>query len=75
MKIPFRDEQVKEGTKRTYWPRGDALDKRRAMRIEMESALARKGKRYTKADRVKALNDRWGEFCESQRSIEEARER
>jgi hypothetical protein len=71
MKIPYRDEEIKGGMKRTYWPRGDAADKRRTMRAKMESELAKKGKKYSVSDKKKALDERWGQYCEIQRSLEE----
>lgn len=72
MKTPYRDEKVKGGLKRTYWPRGDAQEQRREMRLKMESQLAKKGKKWTTADKVKALDEKWGEYCETQRELGEA---
>ena len=70
--VPFKDDADGRGTfKRTYWPRGDALDKRREMRKAMEADLAKKGKKYALADKKKALDERWGEYCETQRSTDE----
>jgi hypothetical protein len=70
--VPHKDESDGKGTfKRTYWPRGDAMDRRRAMRKQLESELAAKGKRYAVSDKKKALDERWGEYCEKPRSLEE----
>lgn len=70
--VPFKDESDGRGKfKRTYWPRGDAEDKRRAMRKQLEAELAAKGKNYSASDRQKALNDRWGEYCDTRRSLDE----
>ena len=70
--IPHNDESDGKGTfKRTYWPRGDAKDKRRELRGQLERELAAKGKKWAVADKKKALNERWGEFCETQHSLEE----
>lgn len=71
MKLPYQDDTVKGGVKRAYWPRDMVVQARRVMRKEMDAALLAKGTNYAKADRVKALNERWGEYCESQRSIPE----
>jgi hypothetical protein len=71
MKTPYQDGECKGGVKRTYWTRDMAIQARRAMRVETEAALARKGKKYAKTDRVKALDEKWGEYCETQRSIAE----
>ena len=70
--VPYAEESDGKGTsKRTYWPRGDAMDKRRDMRKQLESELAAKGKKYAVADKKKALDERWGEYCETRRSLEE----
>ena len=71
--IPSKDEKVKGGVKRKYWTRDAAIAKRRALRVKMESELASKGKNWSKADRQACLNDRWGEYCSSQRDEGEAR--
>lgn len=72
--VPYAEERDAKGTiKRTYWPRGDALDKRRAMRSQMETELAKKGKNWRTEDKRKALDERWGEYCEKRRTLEELR--
>ena len=71
MKIPYQDDSVKGNTRRRYWTRDMAVQARRVMRLEMEAALADKGKKYAKPDCAKALDEKWGEYCESQRSIAE----
>jgi hypothetical protein len=71
MPTPFKDESDGKTFKRVYWPRGDADEKRRQIRREMESQLARQGKKRTQTDKKKALDERWGEYCETQRSLEE----
>lgn len=70
--IPYAEESNGKGTyKRTYWPRGDAMDKRRELRRRLECELAAKGKKWAVADKKKALDARWGEYCETRRSLEE----
>lgn len=70
--IPFKDESDGKGTfKRTYWPRGDAMAKRREMRKNLESELVAKGKKWAISDKAKALDEKWGRYCEKQRSLEE----
>jgi hypothetical protein len=69
MKTPHKDESVKEGLKRTYWTRDMAVQGRRVARLAVETTLAKKGKKWSKADRQKAVDERWGQFCESQHSI------
>ena len=71
MKTPHRTESVKEGVKRTYWTRDMAVQGRRVIRQTVEATLANKGKKWSKADRQKAVDDRWGEYCETERSIDE----
>jgi hypothetical protein len=70
--IPFKDESDGKGTtKRTYWPRGDAMEKRREMRKQLEVDLAAKGKKWAITDKQKALDEKWGRYCEKPRSLEE----
>lgn len=71
VKIPHKDDSTKGGQKRTYWTRDMANQGRRVLRKQLESELAAKGQKWTQADKVKALNERWGEYCETQRSIGE----
>mgnify|MGYP001568502743 CR=1 FL=1 len=71
MKTPYADGSVKGGVKRTYWTRDMAVQARRVLRQKMESDLLKKGKKYVKADKSKALDEKWGEYCEQQRSVEE----
>ena len=44
---------------------------RAKMRKKLESELAAKGKNWKVGDKQKALDERWGQFCETQRSVEE----
>jgi hypothetical protein len=70
--VPYSEERDGKGAvKRVYWPKGDAMDKRRAMRGQMEAALAKQGKNYRLADKKKMLDERWGEYCETRRSLDE----
>ncbi len=71
MKIPHKDEPIKGGTKRTYWTRDMAVQGRRVVRKAVETEVAAKGKRYSANDRKKMVDERWGEYCETQRSIGE----
>jgi hypothetical protein len=47
------------------------MDKRRELRKQLESELAAKGKQWKTDDKRKALDERWGEFCEKRRSLDE----
>lgn len=69
--IPYRDESNNGTHKRTYWPRGDAMGKRLEIGKKTLNELASKGKKYTKEDRAKVVNEKWGEYCETQRSLDE----
>lgn len=70
--VPYAEDRDGKGTlKRTYWPRGDAMDKRREMREQLESDLAKKSKKWVVADKKKALDDKWGQYCDTRRSLDE----
>lgn len=73
MKIPHQDGETKGGVKRTYWTADMAQQGRRIVRKQVEAECLKKNKRYSQADRAKAVDERWGEYCETQRSVDEGR--
>ena len=63
--VPYRDETIPQGFKRTYWPAGDAEKVKRGIAKDVAVKTSRRGKPYSRADQAKIVSEKWGEFCES----------